>query len=315
MNLGIMGSGNIVSAMITMFQATNRYHCPALYCRSVSAERGKAIVQKNHIDTLCTDPDEFLRDDRFDTVYVAVANQYHYEYVKKCLLANKHVLCEKPFTTSFTEAIELIELARKQGLMMAEISRSVMTSNFGKIKAQLSEIGEVRLVSTNLSHYSRQYDAYLKGQISPVFDAQFGGALRDFGIYTLHFLIGLFGEPQTLQYHALSGFNGVDLSGVLLLKYPQFTAVNTLSKCSNGQPYCLIQGEKGYLYCNSAPMYCEKAQLVLNQKKPTEVCGTADYNDELCRLADLFENREIKLLEQAMQETLICIKLIERGKK
>ena len=58
--------------------------------------------------------------DSVDVIYIATPNNMHYENVKMCLLAGKHVLCEKPFTTSAAQAQELYALAEEKGLFLME---------------------------------------------------------------------------------------------------------------------------------------------------------------------------------------------------
>lgn len=56
--------------------------------------------------------------DRVDAVSVAVPTSGHYEVVKACLLAGKHVLVEKPLAATVVEAQELVTLAaRKQAIL------------------------------------------------------------------------------------------------------------------------------------------------------------------------------------------------------
>ena len=83
MNLGIVGSGDIVSGMIPLFKTVDRINCCSLCCRKMSFERGKTLVAKYGIPSIYTNLEQFLKDENIDTVYVAVINQYHYEIVKK----------------------------------------------------------------------------------------------------------------------------------------------------------------------------------------------------------------------------------------
>jgi predicted dehydrogenase len=53
-----------------------------------------------------------------DAVTIAAPTKYHYEIAKTCLLAGKHVLVEKPITTSYEEAADLFETAAKLGLVL-----------------------------------------------------------------------------------------------------------------------------------------------------------------------------------------------------
>ncbi len=48
-----------------------------------------------------------------DAVSIVVPTQLHYEIAKQCLTAGKHVLLEKPMTTTLEQAKELIEIANE----------------------------------------------------------------------------------------------------------------------------------------------------------------------------------------------------------
>jgi predicted dehydrogenase len=54
-----------------------------------------------------------------DVVHICTPNSLHYELAKAALLAGKHVICEKPLTTSLTQAEELANLAETTGVVTA----------------------------------------------------------------------------------------------------------------------------------------------------------------------------------------------------
>ncbi|MGD8783975.1 MAG: Gfo/Idh/MocA family oxidoreductase [Thioalkalispiraceae bacterium] len=53
-----------------------------------------------------------------DAVSIVVPTQLHYEIAKQCLQAGKHVLLEKPMTTTLNEANELIQLAQENNCVL-----------------------------------------------------------------------------------------------------------------------------------------------------------------------------------------------------
>jgi predicted dehydrogenase len=59
-----------------------------------------------------------LRDPDLDGVFLATPVFTHYDLARQCLEAGKHVFVEKPLAPSTEQAIELIELAAKQGLVL-----------------------------------------------------------------------------------------------------------------------------------------------------------------------------------------------------
>src|SRR5213079_681091 len=58
-------------------------------------------------------PEDLIRSD-VDGVVIATPVRTHYQLAKAALLHGKHVLVEKPLTTSVAEAEELVALAAKQ---------------------------------------------------------------------------------------------------------------------------------------------------------------------------------------------------------
>jgi len=60
--------------------------------------------------------DALLADPGVDAVYISMPNSLHHEWTIKCLRAGKHVLCEKPFALTATQAKEMFDTAKKAGM-------------------------------------------------------------------------------------------------------------------------------------------------------------------------------------------------------
>jgi len=63
-----------------------------------------------------TDFHDVLRDPAIDAVHICTPNAQHFSMAKEALQAGKHVICEKPLTTTAAEAEELVSLAAHLGL-------------------------------------------------------------------------------------------------------------------------------------------------------------------------------------------------------
>ena len=59
---------------------------------------------------------EVLRDPAIDAVHICTPNAQHFSMAKDALQAGRHVICEKPLTTTVAEAEELVALAAKKGV-------------------------------------------------------------------------------------------------------------------------------------------------------------------------------------------------------
>ena len=88
---------------------------------------------------------EVLSSPRVDGVVLATPVSTHFSFAKQALIAGKHVLVEKPMTTSSSEALELIELADKLGLTLMVDHTFLYTSAVRRIKDLVNrdEIGDL----------------------------------------------------------------------------------------------------------------------------------------------------------------------------
>lgn len=91
------------------------------------------------------DYQEVLSNPNVDAVVLATPVSTHYDFARRALLAGKHVLVEKPMTTSTREAIDLIELAEKCGKTLMVDHTFLYTSAVRQIKRLVNkdEIGDL----------------------------------------------------------------------------------------------------------------------------------------------------------------------------
>ena len=254
MNIAIIGSGKLIPTAMEAILEVPELVPEAIFARPQSAAKAGALAERYHIHRVFTDYDALLADPSIEAVYIALVNTAHFEYAKKALLAGRHVLLEKPFTTTAADARELRALALQGDAFLMEALTSRHALTYRRMLELLPKVGAVRLVLANYSQYSSRYDAYLRGEVLPAFDpALQGGALFDLNIYNIGLMAGLFGRPETVVYRAHRGFNGVDTSGTLLAEYPGFTAALTAAKDSESPGYFQVQGERGWVRIDGAP--------------------------------------------------------------
>lgn len=318
MKIGIMGSGEIVSGMLAMMQQTGTFQCSALFCREESHERGAALAEKFGIDTLYHNQEEFFADDSFDTVYIAVINSQHYSYTRNALAHDRNVICEKPFTSTYEQACELNRLAEEKNLMLYEMKRGIVTENYARIRKALPEIGVPAMALSSLCHRSRRYDQYLAHHVAPVFDpACDGGALYDMGVYAVHFMVGLFGMPESAVYRKTVGYNGIDLDGALTMQYPGLMCMNMISKTVSVKPSFTIIGSNGHITSDSSVMLPGRTLLVLNSGEERVIAEDSKtiYTDELRVLSQKLAEHDTAFFRSQMQNTLMCMKILEYAGK
>lgn len=88
---------------------------------------------------------EMLKDPHLDAVVIVTPVATHYHFALEALQSGKHVLVEKPITSSSREAEELIEIAEARGLALMVDHTFIYTGAVRKIKEIVSsgELGEL----------------------------------------------------------------------------------------------------------------------------------------------------------------------------
>lgn len=99
----------------------------------------KELAKQYNIQNIYTDYATALRETNADTVYVAVPNFLHYSFVKQALLANKNVICEKPFTVKYDEFKKLKQSALEKDLILAEAITNQYLTNYQGLKDKLPD--------------------------------------------------------------------------------------------------------------------------------------------------------------------------------
>ena len=118
---GILSTSSIAPRFIAGVRAAQAGQIVALSSRSLEKAREKAALWG--IPTAYASHDELLRDPQVNIVYISTVNALHFQWAQAALLAGKHVVCEKPCTTSQAQTRALFELARDRGLFFMEAEK------------------------------------------------------------------------------------------------------------------------------------------------------------------------------------------------
>jgi predicted dehydrogenase len=128
------------------------------------------------VPTSTTDYQSILRDPAIDAVHICTPNAQHFSMVKEALEAGKHVLCEKPLTTSVEEAEELARLARRWGVrncVCHNLRYYPMVQQMRRLR-EGGDLGEILIVQGTYSQDWLLYDTDWNWRI----DSQAGGPSR-----------------------------------------------------------------------------------------------------------------------------------------
>lgn len=186
--LGIIGTGGMANAHAKAFQAIRGVRLTA--CLDVVAEKAQAFAAQYGIPHVTTRLDDLFA--QVDAVAIVTPDRFHAGPTIAALKAGKHVLCEKPLTTTLAEARKVAAAAKAARGVIGMVNFSYRRSAaFQKAIAlvQSGAIGEVRHVH---AHYLQGWLAGIrepreKGKVLPwrLQTSWGGGVLADLGCHIL----------------------------------------------------------------------------------------------------------------------------------
>lgn len=244
--LGFIGTSAIALQFADAAAASGLFKFEAVCSRS--RETAEAFCSKVPFKKIYTSPKALAEDADVDAVYIASPNSLHYEQALLMLEHKKHVLCEKPMTTTLAQSRILLDTAKKQEVILLEAMRPAFDPACTALINALPKLDTIRRVSFSFCQYSSRYDNFNNGIIANVFNPEMGGgSLLDIGIYPVYMLAFLFGMPKACRCFNLRLRNGVDGLGEIIAAYDDFIGEISYSKITNSFVPSRIEGEAGYI--------------------------------------------------------------------
>ncbi len=241
---------------------------------------------------------ELINSPLIDAVYIPLPPGLHYLWAKKALLAGKHVLIEKPSTTTFFETCELIKLAREKNIALHENYMFNFHSQIDEIERIISEneIGDVRL-------YTIRFGFPFRGNNDFRYNKDLGGgALLDCGGYTIKLADRLLSYNSRIVSSVLNYDDRfeVDLYGSAMLKNDKNVVVQISFGMDNDYKCELeVWGSKGTLFTNrilTAPDGFEPTVIIKkqNEKKETKLLPDDTFMKSLLYFIDCINDLNIR---------------------
>lgn len=229
------------------------------------------------------------------------------------ITAKKHVIVEKPFTTNLKEAEDIFLQAEINSVFVFEAMSLRFLPNLRLLKKKLSEIGDINWVEATCISLSSRYAELQNGHLPNIFNVAFsGGALMDLNVYNLTFVYELFGNPKKFNYLCHKHKNGIDLSGVLTLKYADFLAVCIAAKNTNGKRSATIYGSEGNIEIESGVNGLKGFELIKNGESEyfniqnEEIHFIYEIND----IVNIIKNFEVDKYNKLRKHTLDIMKIL-----
>jgi len=195
--VGIIGCGAIAAdKYLRSLRAIKEIEITA-FCDILpeNAKKVQAVFLAKAPDITCissktyTDYNELLRDEAVAAVHICTPNNSHAPISIAALCAGKHVLCEKPMATSYSDAKAMCEAAKKAGKLLS-IGYQYRCNPAPLFLKQMCENGELGEIYYAKAHGIRRrgvptWGVFLSKEI------QGGGPLIDIGTHALDMTLWL----------------------------------------------------------------------------------------------------------------------------
>lgn len=311
LNFSILGAGHIAEKTASVLDFLRGDLNPyAIASRDIA--KAAKLKEDYHFEAAYGSYAEMLADKDVDVVYIATPNTFHFEQMKMCLAARKHIICEKPFTMKASEAEEIFAIAKEKKLFVLE---AVWTRFQPAVKLihdviDSGEIGSPRFIQASFGLAISHKERMKKPELG-------GGALYDLGIYALNFAAMYFGLDgiRKIDSTATLTDEGVDDQSTVTIVYEdgRMASLTTSMTAAYGTS-CRIAGTLGQI---SAPELTRCRSFTVSRipsGETREVKCDFDFNGyeyEFRAAAKAISDGKSECAEMPWRETAAITKIME----
>lgn len=244
-------SDSIRVGLIGYGYASKTFHAPL-----IAGTPGMALAAvsssdatKVHADwptvPVVSEPKHLFNDPNINLIVIPTPNDTHFPLAKAALEAGKHVVVDKPFTVTLSQARELDALAKSLGRLLSVFHNRRWDSDFLTVKALLSEgtLGEITFFESHFDRFRPQVRNRWREQAGPG-----SGIWYDLAPHLLDQAVNLFGLPVSMTVDLAQLRPGAQTTDYFhaILSYPQRRIVlhGTMVAAAESALY-IIHGTRG----------------------------------------------------------------------
>ena len=181
--------------------AGRTFHAPVI--SAVDGLRLAAILERHGSEAEQAYPtarvvrslDEMLAINSAQLIVIATSNPSHFELAKQCLEAGRHVVVDKPFTTTYAEAMELVTIAQKQQRIITVYQNRRWDGDFLTVERLVREgkFGRIVLYESHFDRFRPHVRDVWRERAEPG-----SGLLFDLGPHLIDQTLVVFGTPDAI---------------------------------------------------------------------------------------------------------------------
>jgi predicted dehydrogenase len=169
--VGLIGCGAISPAYLDNFTTYFQSILDVRACSDLIPELAQKRAQEYHIPKVCS-AQEIFADPDIELVVNLTFAPNHYDLSKAALEAGKHVFTEKPLAVTLEEGLDLVDTARRMGLLLAGAADIFLGAGLQTCRRLLDE-GRIGIPLMALAFIALNYGNSARWQrkgTGPVFD-------------------------------------------------------------------------------------------------------------------------------------------------
>lgn len=281
-------SDNIRVGLIGYGYASKTFHAPLIVGTPgmTLAAVSSSDASKVHADwpnvTVVSDPKQLFNDPSLDLIVIPTPNDTHFPLARAAMEAGKHVVVDKPFTVTLSQARELEAMAKSRGLVLSVFHNRRWDSDFLTLKGLIAEgkLGEVSYFESHFDRYRPQVRNRWREQAGPG-----SGIWYDLGPNLIDQALVLFGVPVSITVDMAQLRPDAQTTDYFhaVLTYPQRRVVlhSTMLAAAESARY-IVHGTRGsYVKFGLDP---QEDRLKAGERPPLEDWGY-DMRDGVLTLA------------------------------
>jgi len=308
-NIGILGAGRIAHRIAATVKLMSCAQILAVASRDV--DRATQFANEHSIPK-AYGYTSLLEDNDIELVYIATPASHHANHAKMCLMANKHVLCEKPFAINEQEAQDVLQLARERNLLITEAIWPRYMPMAETIRSFVSSgaIGNITSLTCNLGYPVTHKERVMNPQLG-------GGALLEVGIYPLTFALIAFGnDVKNIKAFASLDKNGIDLQESVWMEYEDGRIASFFASIiSHTDRIATIHGSEGYAVIHNINnyerlcVYSPFHELISQIERPKQLTG---YEYEILSAINAIKNGQCECPQIPHDEIISTMKIMDK---
>jgi predicted dehydrogenase len=140
MKILFLGNSNFVrNRLLPVLNKTKEFKYNIASIKSFG--NNKKILYNNYVHA--------MQDRKFNIVYISLINKLHFKYAKKALHLGHNVIVDKPLSLKFKESMQLLNIAKKKNLLLAEAVLFNYHEAFYYIKKKTNNFKKIYKIDAN----------------------------------------------------------------------------------------------------------------------------------------------------------------------